>query len=61
MAQAIARRYPDVLTLEAQELHDAQVAWCAGQAERFQTYMREKRYPAFTTSGSWPLRAAGDD
>jgi DNA polymerase-3 subunit epsilon len=60
LAQAIARRHADLLTMEAQELHDAQVAWCAGQAERFQTYMREKRDPDFTTSGAWPLRAAGD-
>ena len=60
VAQAIARRYPDVLSLEAQELHDAQVAWCADQAERFQAYMREKRDPSFTSSGAWPKRAAGD-
>jgi DNA polymerase III subunit epsilon len=60
VAQAIARRYSDVLSLEAKELHDAQVTWCADQAERFQTYMREKRDPDFTTSGSWPKRAPGD-
>lgn len=60
LAQAIARRYADVLTMEAHALHDAQVTWCAGQADRFQTYMREMRDPAFTTSGSWPLRDAGD-
>jgi DNA polymerase-3 subunit epsilon len=56
VAQAIARRYSDVLSLEAHELHDAQVAWCADQADRFQAYMREKRDPGFTTSGSWPKR-----
>lgn len=56
LAQAIARRHPDELALEAQALHDSQVTWCADQAASFQTYMREKRDPAFTTSGSWPLR-----
>ncbi|MGT2427023.1 exonuclease domain-containing protein [Amnibacterium kyonggiense] len=56
LAQAIARRHPDALAMEAQELHDAQVAWCADQAERFQAYMREKRDPAFTASGGWPKR-----
>jgi DNA polymerase-3 subunit epsilon len=56
LAQAIARRYPRELGMEARELHDAQVAWCADQAERFQTHMREKRDPGFTTSGAWPKR-----
>jgi DNA polymerase-3 subunit epsilon len=56
LAQAIARRHAELLTMEALELHEAQVAWCADQAERFQAYMREKRDPDFTTSGAWPKR-----
>jgi DNA polymerase-3 subunit epsilon len=56
VAQAMARRYPDELAFEAQQLHDAQVGWCADQAERFQSYMRSKRDPDFTTSGAWPSR-----
>ena len=56
VAQAIARRHAGELGLTAHELHDAQVAWCSDQAERFQTYMREKRDPDFTTSGAWPKR-----
>ena len=60
LAQAMARSHPDELALTAQQLHDAQVGWCADQADRFQAYMRERRDPAFTTSGPWPLRAAGD-
>jgi DNA polymerase-3 subunit epsilon len=56
VAQAIARRHGASLGLTAHELHDAQVGWCADQADRFQTYMREKRDPAFTTSGAWPRR-----
>ena len=56
LAQAMARRYPDELAFEAQELHDAQVGWCSDQAASFQAYMREKRDPDFTTSGAWPRR-----
>jgi DNA polymerase-3 subunit epsilon len=56
LAQAMARSHPEELTLTTQQLHDAQVVWCADQAERFQAYMREKRDPGFTTSGTWPKR-----
>jgi DNA polymerase-3 subunit epsilon len=56
VAQAMARRHADDLALTPEELHDAQVGWCADQADRFQAYMREKRDPDFTTSGSWPRR-----
>lgn len=56
LAQAIARRHAADLGLTSQQLHDAQVGWCADQADRFQTYMREKRDPTFTTSGAWPQR-----
>lgn len=56
VAQAIARRYGPELAMTAQELHDAQIGWCADQAERFQAYMREHRDPAFTAAGAWPHR-----
>ena len=56
VAQAMARRYGPELAITAVELHEAQVAWCADQAERFQAYMRAKRDPEFTTSGAWPHR-----
>lgn len=56
LAQAMARRYGPELSISAAELHEAQVAWCADQAERFQAYMRDKRDPAFTASGAWPHR-----
>ena len=56
VAQAMARRYPDELAFEAQQLHDAQVGWWTEQAERFQAYMRERRDPGFTSSGGWPVR-----
>lgn len=56
VAQAMARRYGPELSITAAELHTAQVAWCAEQADRFQSYMRQKRDPSFTTSGAWPHR-----
>ena len=56
VAQAMARRFGPELSITAAQLHDAQVVWCADQAERFQAYMQEKRDPAFTTSGAWPHR-----
>ncbi|MFD1721034.1 exonuclease domain-containing protein [Amnibacterium endophyticum] len=56
VAQAMARRFGPELSMSAADLHEAQIGWCAEQAERFQTYMREKRDPSFTTSGAWPHR-----
>lgn len=56
VAQAMARRHSEALSVSARELHDAQVGWCTEQAERFQAYMRESKDPAFTCSGAWPSR-----
>ena len=56
VAQAMARRHAGELDVAAAELHDRQVAWCADQAESFTAYMRAKRDPDFTASGSWPVR-----
>ncbi|WP_235940843.1 3'-5' exonuclease [Paramicrobacterium fandaimingii] len=57
VAQALARRYPEALSLDVAELHDMQVGWCSTQAQSFQTYMRTKKGRLdFTASGEWPLR-----
>ena len=56
VAQAIARRFGPELAMSAQQLHEAQVGWCADQTDRFQTYMRQHRDPDFTASGAWPHR-----
>jgi DNA polymerase-3 subunit epsilon len=56
VAQALARVHTEALALEAAELHRLQIAWCQQQADDFQDYMRRERDPAFTTSGSWPVR-----
>jgi len=58
VAQAIATKYPDDLTVSAEELHRKQVGWCAEQAASFQDYMRKKRDPSFTADGRWPHRTA---
>ncbi|TCK60325.1 3'-5' exonuclease [Curtobacterium sp. PhB136] len=58
VAQAIAVKYPDDLTVSAEELHRKQVGWCADQAVSFQEYMRKKRDPSFTADGRWPHRTA---
>ncbi|HEY2642565.1 MAG TPA: 3'-5' exonuclease [Galbitalea sp.] len=56
VAQAMARKYPEVLSIEAPVLHAQQVEWCAQQSADFQDYMRRTHNPSFTTSGLWPVR-----
>ena len=53
---ALAQKYADVLPQDALELHDAQVAWAAAQAENFQEYMRRVKDPSFIADGRWPYR-----
>ncbi len=56
VAQALARRHEGELAIDVRELHHRQIGWCADQAASFQDYMRRTKDPAFTTSGSWPVR-----
>lgn len=57
VAQALARRFPEALSISAADLHDLQVGWCDAQAKSFETYMRTKRGRTdFVASGEWPLR-----
>jgi len=56
VAQAIARKHGDSLPQDVLELHRAQVAWAAAQAESFQEYMRRVKDPAFVADGAWPFR-----
>lgn len=60
LAQAIARRYPEELAVDAAELHELQVTWCARQAADLQDYMRRVRDPGFVANGEWPVRAVAD-
>ncbi|GAB2514513.1 DNA polymerase-3 subunit epsilon [Paramicrobacterium agarici] len=57
VAQALARTFPQALSLDAAELHEMQVGWCVAQAQSFQTYMRTKKGRVdFVASGEWPIR-----
>ena len=56
VAQAIARRFPELAAVAVAELHARQVDWCREQAESYQAYRRANGEPAFTTSGAWPVR-----
>ncbi|MGR0219146.1 exonuclease domain-containing protein [Agromyces sp. ZXT2-6] len=56
VAQAIARRFPELAAVAAAELHARQVDWCREQAESYQDWRRRNGEPEFTTSGAWPLR-----
>jgi DNA polymerase-3 subunit epsilon len=56
VAQAMVRAHRAELAVDPTLLHSRQVGWCADQAASFQSYMRRTRDPAFTTSGSWPVR-----
>lgn len=56
VARALVERYPERLTMSAQELHDAQVAWSAAQSASFAEYMRRTHNPNFVESKGWPER-----
>ncbi|MWB98430.1 3'-5' exonuclease [Agromyces sp. MMS17-SY077] len=55
LAQAIGNRYPQLLEVEADELHRRQIDWAREQAESYQQF-RRRTEPSFTTSGTWPVR-----
>lgn len=56
VAQAIARRFPELAAVAVAELHARQVDWCREQAASYQEWRRANGEPEFTTSGAWPLR-----
>lgn len=53
VADCLARKYPQ-LQIPAEELHDLQVAWKAGQAADFQAFLRRTK-PDAVISPAWPL------
>lgn len=56
VAQAIARRFGQVMPDEILALHEAQIGWAATQAASFQEYMRRVKDPNFVAEGAWPMR-----
>ncbi|MEO6942523.1 MAG: exonuclease domain-containing protein [Terrimesophilobacter sp.] len=56
VAQAIARRNLDRLSVSALELHGLQVGWSAQQSASFAEYMRRTHNPDFVETSGWPQR-----
>ena len=56
VAQAVARKYSDILGSDVTLVHNQQVGWAADSAESFQEYMRRTKDPAFVADGAWPER-----
>lgn len=56
VAQAMAVKNADRLSMSAQELHDAQVEWSAKQSASFADYMRRTHNPNFVEQSGWPER-----
>ncbi len=55
LAQAIGRKYPEVLGQTIADLHAAQVAWAAEQQADFAAYMRRAVNPEWVSDRSeWP-------
>ncbi|MCI2958618.1 3'-5' exonuclease [Agromyces atrinae] len=56
VAQAIARAFPEVASLDGAAIHARQVEWSREQAESYQAWRRANGTPDFVTSGAWPER-----
>ncbi|QAY74008.1 3'-5' exonuclease [Agromyces protaetiae] len=56
VAQAIARKHPELAEIPATDLHDRQIIWSRDQAASYQEWRRKNGEPEFTTSGVWPVR-----
>lgn len=55
IAQAIGRRYADVLPADAMDLHRAQIGWAAEQQADFARYMRDRVDPKWVSDRpAWP-------
>lgn len=55
VAIALARRYPDQLSMTAMELHLKQQDWARRQEDSFADYMRRSGRADFTPRYGWPL------
>ena len=56
VAQAVARKYSNLLGDDVALVHSNQVTWAAESAASFQEYMRRAKDPAFIADGAWPER-----
>ncbi|WP_196829609.1 3'-5' exonuclease [Frigoribacterium sp. CG_9.8] len=56
VAQAVARKYANLLGDDVALVHSNQVTWAAESAASFQEYMRRSKDPTFVADGAWPER-----
>jgi DNA polymerase-3 subunit epsilon len=56
VAQAVARKYANLLGDDVALVHFNQVTWAAESAASFQEYMRRSKDPTFVADGAWPER-----
>lgn len=56
VAQAIARRYPERLTMSSMDLHLAEQAWAREQAASFAEYRRRTGGAPVSAVSRWPVR-----
>jgi DNA polymerase-3 subunit epsilon len=56
VAQAIVKTHAEVLTGDAQWLHDQQIEWSRAWAENYQEFRRTQGDAGFVANGDWPVR-----
>jgi DNA polymerase-3 subunit epsilon len=56
VAQAILAAHADVLSGDAQWLHDQQIDWSKAWAENYQAFRRQQGDTSFSANGEWPVR-----
>lgn len=55
VAQAIARKYPEKLSMDVVKLHNSQIKWSADQDASYEKFRRGSA-PDFTIQRGWPLK-----
>ena len=55
VAQSIARRHADKLSMNAYDLHEAQIIWSAQQDESYEKFRRAS-IPDFSVQRGWPVK-----
>ena len=53
---AIAHQYPTLAGLSLDELHHAQIGWCAEQSASLEAYFRKTK-PEASVNGEWPVQS----
>lgn len=56
VAQAVARKFANELSIPVEELHEKQIQWAAEQAESYAQWRRSQGLPVYSGDGLWPVR-----